>query len=106
MAKYDNVICEYPLPGGVKLIEFQTKSTSCKYDTYKIDRDGQLWINHKIDDKSKDITWLALKISLDIEFYTCQGLSNKDTFRCYRYKASFEEGKLTLIVKLKNEIIL
>jgi len=56
MSMYDNLRCEYPLPGlpDATGIEFQTKDTESQFlDDYKITADGQLMIEeYDIEDRS------------------------------------------------------
>jgi hypothetical protein len=54
MGMFDNIICEYPLPGNPAVSEWQTKDTPTQYlDTYIIAADGQLWHEvYDVEDKS------------------------------------------------------
>ena len=54
MGLYDNIKCDYPLPGNPQVKEWQTKDTPAQYiDTYVITADGQLQHeDYDIEDKS------------------------------------------------------
>jgi hypothetical protein len=56
MSMFDNIQCEYPLPGLPEglIIEFQTKSFDCPFlDNYKITKQGELLVeDFDIEDRS------------------------------------------------------
>jgi len=54
MGMFDHLKCEYKLPiAGTQDLEYQTKSLVKFLDNYKIDKDGQLWVEkYKIEDRS------------------------------------------------------
>lgn len=53
MGMYDNLKCDYPLPGNPVGIEFQTKSFDSLLDDYTILSDGRLMVEvYDIEDRS------------------------------------------------------
>lgn len=78
MGLYDDIACDYPLPGceGTPP-RWQTKSLSCQLDRYKIDDDGSLWVEaYDAEDRSNpDATGLA-------RFAGCMTRVNRRWERC------------------------
>jgi hypothetical protein len=83
MGMFDNIQCEYPLPGEPKSPDrdFQTKDFDCYLDKYTITADGRL-----------------LKDAAEVPFH---GMLNFYTFTSdnmwFEYEAKFTDGRLVEI---------
>lgn len=97
MGMFDDIQCDYPLPDGLQLDNFQTKSLGCNLDQYKIDSAGQLWINNTQEGSTLPLSWIEYNRTTEIVFYTSTGSMKDNTYEWHQYISLFKQGKLILI---------
>ena len=103
MGMFDELYCEYPLPDKeVQDFWFQTKSLSCKLKRYKIDKDGQLYIDDRndwdLDEPRLNNDWVPLNTTEMIKFYT--SINRVDKYEWYEYKVIINKGKVFSLEKI------
>ncbi len=130
MGMFDNIDCEFPLPGvpdDTVLNDFQTKSFENRLEVYTITKDGRL-IHHRTKYESvpeeerpyfgtpkwEDGTLFQLcgcmktlsdgDVELDItdtiRFYTSTGDYDEGTFVWWEFEARFENGRMVKIRRI------
>lgn len=111
MGLFDNIRCEYPLPGNPIVDEWQTKDTPAQYlDTYVIKEDGTLWHEEydTIDGRSPEekarggIIGLCTHVNHRLvqvsDFRSCIVFyGGNDAGESWAFSALFDDGKLLSI---------
>ena len=90
MGLFDEIVCEYPLPGWPthESPRFQTKDLDCSMDTYRISADGRL-----LRSRSEGAPeWHDVEYHGVIGFYT--SLERAGGREWFEYTAKFTDGRL------------
>lgn len=66
MGAFDFLYSDYPLDGAQTSDEYQTKDFECRFDAYKITRDGRLQVIRSIDAEEPDYFTLYEKIGKEL----------------------------------------
>lgn len=119
MGMFDNIICEYPLPGNPVVLEWQTKSLGCEMDTYIVAADGTLWIeDYDVQDQSDfalgkgqdkfmgcmtRVNQRRVQVTDfrgEVRFY---GSASPDWSNRWEFSALFDDGKLLSMKQISPE---
>jgi hypothetical protein len=94
MGFFDTIICDYPLLNPKdQLLEFQTKSLEPEDLTYKIDRQGQLWLVIGRQDEQIELASRPINVSGEIIFYDVIDHGSQ-MISCLEYSFHYIDGRL------------
>ena len=100
---FDDVICEYPLPGWPEGEEprFQTKDLDCAMDTYRITPDGRLLASryeHASDGTRRRVGWRDTEHHDYLVFYT--SVERAGDREWFEYRAKFTDGRIVDLLRI------